>query len=140
MANIKVMHKAATISTDLTIKEIKKLEALNPDCLTIKNADGDVIFSIATGEREALSKFGIVFANDSKVSVLVDAKKVNRDIVENLFGAILLQLSKIEIQANAALDELVTDLDELINIIDEDEEDEDYEYVDEDEEVEEEEE
>lgn len=124
MANIKVMHKAAVISTDLTIKEIKKLEAINPDCLTIKNDNGDVLFSIATSNRESISKYGIVFANDSKISVLIDAAKVNRDVVEELFGATVLQLSTIENQAMMALEELDTDLATLIEIEDEESEDE----------------
>lgn len=124
MANIKVMHKAAVISTDLTIKEIKKLEAINPDCLTIKNDNGDVLFSIATSNRESISKYGIVFANDSKISVLIDAARVNRDVVEELFGATVLQLSTIENQAMSALEELDTDLATLIEIEDEESEDE----------------
>ena len=124
MANIKVMHKAAVISTDLTIKEIKKLEAINPDCLTIKNDNGDVLFSIATSNRESISRYGIVFANDSKISVLIDAARVNRDVVEELFGATVLQLSTIENQAISALEELDTDLATLIEIEDEESEDE----------------
>lgn len=124
MANIKVMHKAAVISTDLTIKEIKKLEAINPDCLTIKNDNGDILFSIATSNRESISRYGIVFANDSKISVLIDAAKVNRDVVEELFGATVLQLSTIENQAIDALEELDTDLATLIEIEDEESEDE----------------
>lgn len=124
MANIKVMHKAAVISTDLTIKEIKKLEAINPDCLTIKNDNGDVLFSIATSNRESISRYGIVFANDSKISVLIDAARVNRDVVEELFGATVLQLSTIENQAMSALEELDTDLATLIEIEDEESEDE----------------
>ena len=118
MANIKVMHKAAVISTDLTIKEIKKLEALNPDCLAIKDAEGNVRFNIATSNNESISKYGIVFANDSRISVLIDAARVNRDVVEELFGAVLLQLSEIEKKAMTYLDEITTDLDDLIEITD----------------------
>lgn len=126
MANIKVMHKAAVISTDLSIKEIKKLEALNPDCLAIKDAEGNVIFNIATSNRESISKYGIVFANDSKISVLIEAPKVNKDVIEELFGAILLRLSKIETQAFDYLEDVDSDLDTLIEIVD-DEDDEDEE-------------
>lgn len=122
MANIKVMHKAAVISTDLTVKEIKKLEALNPDCLAIKDANGDVRFNIATGTMEAVSKYGIVFANDSKITVLIDAAKVNRDVIEELFGAILLQLSEIERNAIEYLDNITVDLSDLIEIEEEEEE------------------
>lgn len=124
MANIKVMHKAAVISTDLTVKEIKKLEALKPECLSIKDAEGNVRFSICTANHESISRYGIAFANDSKVSILIDAPKVNRDIVEDLFGALLLQLSEIEQKAYEALDEVSTDLEDLIEIEDEDEESE----------------
>ncbi len=127
MANIKVMHKAAVISTDLTVKEIKKLEALNPDCLAIKDAEGNVMFNIATSTRESVSKYGIVFANDSKISVLVDAVKVDRDVIEELFGAVLLQLSEIEKKAFDYLEEVATDLDDLIEIVSDDEEDEEEE-------------
>lgn len=124
MANIKVMHKAAVISTDLTVKEIKKLEALNPDCLAIKDAEGNVMFNIATSTRESVSKYGIVFANDSKISVLVDAVKVDRDVIEELFGAVLLQLSEIEKKAFDYLEEVATDLDDLIEIVAEEDEEE----------------
>lgn len=127
MANIKVMHKAAVISTDLTIKEIKKLEALNPDCLAIKDAEGNVRFNIATSNMESISKYGIVFANDSRISVLIDAAKVNREVVEELFGAVLLQLSEIEKKSFDYLEEISTDLDDLIEIVSEDEEDEEEE-------------
>lgn len=127
MANIKVMHKAAVISTDLTVKEIKKLEALNPDCLAIKDAEGNVMFNIATSTKECVSKYGIVFANDSKISVLVDAVKVDRDVIEDLFGAILLQLSEVEKKAFDYLEEVATDLDDLIEIVSDNEEDEEEE-------------
>lgn len=127
MANIKVMHKAAVISTDLTVKEIKKLEALNPDCLAIKDAEGNVMFNIATSTRESVSKYGIVFANDSKISVLIDAVKVDRDVIEELFGAVLLQLSEIEKKAFDYLEEVATDLDDLIEIVSDNEEDEEEE-------------
>lgn len=129
MANIKVMHKAAVISTDLTVKEIKKLEALNPDCLAIKDANGDVIFNIGTASQESISKYGIVFSNDSKISVLIGAPRVNRDVVEELFGATLLRLSEIEQKAVEYLDSISVDLDDLITIDEEDE----YEYDEEDE-------
>lgn len=124
MANIKVIHKAAVISTDLTVKKIKKLEAIAPDCLTIKNEKGEILFSIGTGKQESISKYGIVFANDSKISVLIDATKVNRDLVEELFGAALLQLSTIEAQSAKALKHLGTSLEDLIQIEDELNEDE----------------
>ena len=133
MANIKVMHKAAVISTDLTIKEIKKLEALNPDCLAIKDAEGNVRFNIATSSKESISRFGIVFNNDSRISVLIDANKINRDVVEELFGAVLLQLSEIEKKAVAYLDSVSVDLDDLIEIDGEFETESDVEYLDEEE-------
>jgi len=124
MANIKVMHKAAVISTDLTVKEIKKLEAIKPECLTIKDAEGNIRFSIGTANHESISKYGIAFANDSKVSILIDAPKVNRDLVEELFGALLLQLSEIEQNAYDVLDEVAVDLEDLIEIADENEDEE----------------
>ena len=120
MAHIKTVHKAAVISTDLSVKNIKKLEAINPDALAIKNDKGETLFQIATGSNESISKYGIVFANDSKLSVIVDTdKSLSRDLVAELFGATLLQLSRVEEQANAALESIGTDLDTLIEIEDE---------------------
>lgn len=120
MAHIKTVHKAAVISTDLSVKNIKKLEAINPDALAIKNDNGETLFQIATGSNESISKYGIVFANDSKLSVIVDTdKSLSRDLVAELFGATLLQLSRVEEQANAALESIGTDLDTLIEIEDE---------------------
>lgn len=120
MAHIKTVHKAAVISTDLSVKNIKKLEAINPDALEIKNDKGETLFQIATGSNESISKYGIVFANDSKLSVIVDTdKSLSRDLVAELFGATLLQLSRVEEQANAALESIGTDLDTLIEIEDE---------------------
>ena len=120
MAKIKTVHKAAVISTDLSVKNIKKLEAINPDALAIKNDKGETLFQIATGSNESISKYGIVFANDSKLSVIVDTdKSLSRDLVAELFGATLLQLSRVEEQANAALESIGTDLDTLIEIEDE---------------------
>lgn len=120
MAHIKTAHKAAIISTDLSVKDIKKLEAINPDSLEIKTDKGETLFKVATGNNESISKFGVVFANDSKISTLVDsAKALDRDTVSEIFGAIVLQLSRVEEQAKAALESIGTDLDNLIEIEDE---------------------
>jgi len=124
MAHIKTAHKAAVISTDLSVKNIKKLEAINPDALEIKNEKGDILFKVATGANESMSKYGVVFANDSKISVVVNTKeKLDRETVSEIFGATLLQLSRVEEQANAALESIGADLDSLIEIEDEDVED-----------------
>ena len=121
MAHIKTVHKAAVISTDLSVKNIKKLEAINPDSLEIKNDNGETLFKVATGSEESISKFGIVFANDSKISVVVNTEeRLDRETVSEIFGATLLQLSRIEEQANAALENIGADLDTLIEIEDED--------------------
>jgi GTPase SAR1 family protein len=120
MAHIKTVHKAAIISTDLSVKNIKKLEAINPDALEIKNDKGETLFKVATGSEEFISKYGIVFANDSKISVIVNTKeKLDRETVSEIFGATLLQLSRVEEQANAALESIGADLDSLIEIEDE---------------------
>lgn len=121
MAKIKTVHKAAVISTDLSVKEIKRLEAINPDSLEIKNDKGETLFKIATGQAESLSKYGIVFANDSKISVAVDTNKaLDRETVSEIFGAMLLQLSRVEEKATEALASIGSDLDSLIEIEDED--------------------
>lgn|SRR5574344_460366 len=120
MAHIKTVHKAAVISTDLSVKNIKKLEAINPDSLEIKNDNGETLFKVATGSEESISKFGIVFANDSKISVVVNTEeRLDRETVSEIFGATLLQLSRVEEQANAALENIGADLDTLIEIEDE---------------------
>lgn len=117
MANLKAVHKAAIISTDLSVKDIKKLEAIEPDALTIVNDKDEVIFQVATGKHESMSKYGIVFANDSRISVLVDTDKaLDQETLEETFGAILLQLSRVEAQAAEALAELTIDLKDLIKI------------------------
>lgn len=117
MANLKTVHKAAVISTELSVKDIKKLEAIAPDALEVKTESGDVLFKIATGNTESISKYGIVFTNDSKISVLVDSdKKLDKDVVTEIFGTTLLQLSKVEAQANSALENIATNLDDLIEI------------------------
>lgn len=131
MAKIKVMHKAAVIETELTVKEIKRVEALAPNALSVRDEDKNVIFAVGTGSKESISKNGIVFAHDSKISVLIDTdKKVTRDLVETKFGSILLQLSKVEEQVDAVLEGFDTDLDSLIEIT-EDEDAEDTEETEE---------
>ena len=117
MANLKAVHKAAIISTDLSVKDIKKLEAIEPDALTIVNDKDEVIFAIGTGSKESISKNGIVFDDDSRVSVLVDTKKpLDQETLEEAFGAILLQLSRVEAQAAEALSQLTVNLKDLIKI------------------------
>jgi hypothetical protein len=120
MAHIKTVHKAAVISTELSVKDIKKLEAINPDALEIRTEKGDVLFRVATGKEDGISKYGIVFATDSKISVLTNSDKaLDRDAVAESFGAILLQLSRVEEQAKAALESIDSNLDDLIEIEDE---------------------
>lgn len=120
MAKIKTVHKAAVISTDLSVKDIKKLEAINPDALCIKKDNGETLFQVGVGSVESMSKYGIVFSGDSKISVVVDtAEKLNRETVSEIFGATLLQLSRVEEQANEALVAIGSDLDSLIEIEDE---------------------
>ena len=100
MAKIKTVHKAAVISTDLSVKDIKKLEAINPDALCLKKDNGETLFQVGIGSEESMSRYGIVFSGDSKISVVVDtAEKLNRETVSEIFGATLLQLSRVEEQA-----------------------------------------
>ena len=120
MAKIKTVHKAAVISTDLSVKDIKKLEAINPDALCIKKDNGETLFQVGVGSVESMSRYGIVFSGDSKISVVVDtAEKLDRETVSEIFGATLLQLSRVEEQANEALVAIGSDLDSLIEIEDE---------------------
>jgi hypothetical protein len=120
MAKIKTVHKAAVISTDLSVKDIKKLEAINPDALCIKKDNDETLFKVGVGSQESMSRYGIVFAGDSKISVVVDTeKKLDRETVSEIFGATLLQLSRVEEQANEALAAIGSDLDSLIEIEDE---------------------
>jgi hypothetical protein len=120
MAKIKTVHKAAVISTDLSVKDIKKLEAINPDALCIKKDNGETLFQVCVGATESMSRYGIVFSGDSKISVVVDtAEKLDRETVSEIFGATLLQLSRVEEQANEALTAIGSDLDSLIEIEDE---------------------
>lgn len=120
MAKIKTVHKAAVISTDLSVKDIKKLEAINPDALCIKKDNGETLFQVGVGAEESMSRYGIVFSGDSKISVVVDtAEKLDRETVSEIFGATLLQLSRVEEQANEALTAIGSDLDSLIEIEDE---------------------
>jgi hypothetical protein len=120
MAKIKTVHKAAVISTDLSVKDIKKLEAINPDALCIKKDNGETLFQVGVGATESMSRYGIVFSGDSKISVVVDtAEKLDRETVSEIFGATLLQLSRVEEQANEALTAIGSDLDSLIEIEDE---------------------
>ena len=117
MAKLKAIHKSVIITTELTVKQIKKLEAIEPDALTIVNDKDEVIFAIGTGKQEVISKNGIVFTNDSSISVLaVSDKALDQEALEESFGAILLQLSRVEEQAQAALAELTVDLKDLIKI------------------------
>lgn len=117
MAKIKVVHKAAILSTELSVKEIKRLEAISPDALCVKNEDGEVLFQVATGSVASISKYGICFSEDSKISVLISSKgAVNKDTIEELFGAALLQLATVERQAAEVLEEVDADLDDMIEI------------------------
>ncbi len=115
MAKLKTLHKAAVISTELAINDIKKVEALNPDALAIKNADGEVIFKVGVGKEESVSRFGVVFAGDSKISVLL-GNPVDRATIEEKFGATLLRLSEVERQVSEYLETVDTNLSDLIEI------------------------
>jgi hypothetical protein len=75
---------------------------------------------VCVGATESMSRYGIVFSGDSKISVVVDtAEKLDRETVSEIFGATLLQLSRVEEQANEALTAIGSDLDSLIEIEDE---------------------
>lgn len=113
MAKLKVAHRAAILSTELDVKDIKKAMALVPSTLQIKDAEGNVIFTVAVGNTPAVSKHGIVF-KENKITNVLTVETVSQDSVEEEFGNILLQLEKVEEQVADALADFATDVADMI--------------------------
>ena len=118
MAKVQVMHKAVMLSSDLTIEEIKKAEAIIPEALQIVDRHDNVIFAVATGNCEGMSTYGVVFNKENKISVLIDEQAaLTADKVEEYFGSILLRLTRVEDQVKAHLADIKADLKDMISFV-----------------------
>lgn len=98
MSKIKVNGIAVTITSELSMEDIKFLSKYEPDALAIFEGDEDAqeeIFRVFYGIESQVADLGVVFARDNakgkaEITVLVpeQVKDVKKYVTENFFGAI----------------------------------------------------
>lgn len=118
MAQIRIMHKAAVLETSLSYDDIKKAAAIVPGSLELADDKGNVFFRVAAGTHNHVSEFGICFDKETKISMLIeDNGNVTKEKAEEMFGVVLLRLTKVEKQVVKALKETSADLKDLISFV-----------------------
>lgn len=127
MARIKIVDRAAILSTELTTEDIKRAKAICPETLYLEDADGNITFGVSTtknGESVIPTRFGLSFEEGrSTIVTTFDCKgDVTRELIEKLFGATILNLLKVEDQVLNTLDRFSADLVNAISIDTEEEE------------------
>lgn len=125
MANIKILGNAAVLTSTLKVEDINKLARFKPEALKIINKETkDEIFAISFGPKPSIgykpsiTSHGVSFTDKTEdgyaqtTITLPTGFKDDKDkmeYVKNQYGYILLNLNKLEDQAQEALNVTATE-------------------------------
>lgn len=113
MANIKILGNAAVLTSTLKAEDINKLARFKPEALKIINKETkNEIFAISFGYRPNVTPYGVSFTDKTEdgyaqttialpPGFVDDKDKI--EFVKNQYGYILLNLNKLEAQAQETL-------------------------------------
>lgn len=130
MAKIKVFGTNYTLSSAYSIEELKEVNELFSEALTLKDENNEPYFSVALNEEnDSVSKYGIVFAkndlgNHACVSMTLPADVTAENVkswILNKYTAVIHNLIEVERQITvyqADLDEMKEMIADSVVIID----------------------
>lgn len=130
MAQIKIMGDALQIKSELTAKEIERVEAFAPDALKLFDQDDNEIFGVTYPADACYSKYGVCFCNtddEGKIFMTTnnpvvkhgDPEEEKKEVIKR-FAPILSKLNMIEANvadAQAALDEMEASVTESVTFV-----------------------
>lgn len=130
---IKTVGNSLVVTTEVTMEDLKKLQARKPDALALtKEVDGkkQEYFRVAAGKAGSLNTFGATFSADTNtapkkamLTVDISGKSAEEDVkqyVAEKFGAAILNLREVEKKFQPALHQIAEEqefLSGLINVV-----------------------
>lgn len=127
MAKINVCGDAVVIKSDLKLEDIKLLEKYRPDCLTVKDDEGEPVFKLGTTCcGGTVNKYGVSFASathdDEGLAVFTtmfaccaDATLDEiKDCIADEFGQPVAMLTKLEESLKDVIDEVKAERDAIL--------------------------
>lgn len=124
MSTVKINETTFSITSTLTMAQLKTLHTKAPQALQLTNDDDEIIFAIAPSAKQSMSTYGICFAKsafgtDNAIYVedlpadLENITKAKEYVAERI-GFAKKHLDEIETQATATLAQLKADHDAII--------------------------
>lgn len=124
MSTVKINETTFSITSTLTMAQLKTLHTKAPQALQLTNDDDEIIFAIAPSAKQSMSTYGICFAKsafgtDNAIYVedlpadLENITKAKEHVAERI-GFAKKHLDEIETQATATLAQLKADHDAII--------------------------
>lgn len=124
MSTVKINETTFSITSALTMAQLKTLHTKAPQALQLTNDDDEIIFAIAPSAKQSMSTYGICFAKsafgtDNAIYVedlpadLENITKAKEHVAERI-GFAKKHLDEIETQAAATLAQLKADHDAII--------------------------
>lgn len=124
MSTVKINETTFSITSTLTMAQLKTLHTKAPQALQLNNDDDEIIFAIAPSAKQSMSTYGICFAKsafgtDNAIYVedlpadLENITKAKEHVAERI-GFAKKHLDEIETQAAATLAQLKADHDAII--------------------------
>lgn len=99
--NFKKAKSIVFVETSITAKMVKRLEDVNPEALTLRDAKGNALFTASVGATPGIGKYGIV-VNDKKDIMKEFEKPVTDAMVREWVEPFYARASALEAQIVAA--------------------------------------
>ena len=116
MATIKIMGDILQIKSELTEKEVERVEAFAPEALKLFDNEGNELFGVSYPANACFSKYGICFCNkDDEGKIFMSTNNPitdhsdpdkEREEVIRIFAPLLSKLRAVEAQVAAAKEKL----------------------------------
>lgn len=115
MAKITTLGDSVQIKTTITLNELVKVKRYEPEALTIRDEDGNPVFTVSYGDA-SLSAYGICFsstdAEDNMFLTLVNPvqdhsdKEAEKQAILEEFAPIIAKLNVLEVNIMGIVKEL----------------------------------
>lgn len=129
MAKVLIAGNAVVITSEYSLSDLRKVAKHRPECLTLKNANDENIFSVFVEDSGAgtISNYGVLFADETRdaekratltMTVCSDEEITDiRQYVIDEIGTGLSRLKEIENNLCFALSEIDAEIEALMNDI-----------------------
>lgn len=104
MAKIKVCGEVMILTSTVKLADIQRLEKTNPDVLAIKDAEGNEVFRVATGDTGKITTYAAVFSGETrderKLATLTmglpESDDDIREVIADAIGGSIAKISEVE--------------------------------------------